>query len=797
MGFYVRTSLRAGPFRLNLSRSGVGVSAGVPGFRVGAGPRGNYVTVGAAGIRYRATLPRSGRPAGRKTSAAPGPLAADAGVVMHDTTGENALTLAPTGPGDLVAQLNEAGQRRRRWPWLLTGLLVLIAVTAPALPLSVPLLLATPFIVVWYALSERAKRTVVTFYQVDGPTATWYEQVANGFAELGSLGGAWRIQESGAIDSTHQYKVNSGASTLVRRSATVFTVTPPRTLTTNISVPSLTCGKDSLLFLPDRILVRSDRSWSDLTYDTLQITSTSTRFIETDRVPHDGEQVGTTWRYVNVKGGPDRRFKDNPQLPIMRYGRLEITSPGGLRWIVDCSRVDAATWVASVLSRPVLPAISAAVDSTQAVSAPVVPPPIVPSPSAAVPRVTALPPVVTPARAATSSSGFAPTRAPQTRFATPGRHGPLFGYADHLHRKRSLAVHDGPFAVIDVETTGFSPHTGDRIIEIAIARVDRHGRVEDEFATLIDPDGRDTGAVFVHGISNDAVRGAPRFADIAADIVARMDGCVLVAHNASFEERFLDAEFARAGLSTGPMPALCTLWLAQETMPTPNHKLATLARHVGISMPDAHAALGDVRAVVALLPHLLGRTTGPIGYPCPPMSARAVRTSTPGRVALRTRAVGLRRGTDGWMSSILARLPMSAGDVGDAGAERYLSLLADVLSDGRIVGDEACALADLAGRAGLGSVQVVALNQRFLESMREAAFEDDTLTTKELTGLHTAATALGVPEYFDDLVSDDDPAGVHGLHAAPVAQAPRQRRCGHCQTPGHYRSTCPDLLITN
>ena len=61
--FYIRDSIRVGPFRFNLSKSGVGVSAGVRGFRVGSGPRGNYVHMGAHGLYYRATLPsRGGRP---------------------------------------------------------------------------------------------------------------------------------------------------------------------------------------------------------------------------------------------------------------------------------------------------------------------------------------------------------------------------------------------------------------------------------------------------------------------------------------------------------------------------------------------------------------------------------------------------------------------------------------------------------------------------------------------------------------------------------------------------------------
>lgn len=56
MSFYIRKSIKAGPFRFNLSKSGLGVSAGIPGFRVGTGPRGNYVHMGRNGIYYRASV---------------------------------------------------------------------------------------------------------------------------------------------------------------------------------------------------------------------------------------------------------------------------------------------------------------------------------------------------------------------------------------------------------------------------------------------------------------------------------------------------------------------------------------------------------------------------------------------------------------------------------------------------------------------------------------------------------------------------------------------------------------------
>jgi DNA polymerase III epsilon subunit-like protein len=181
---------------------------------------------------------------------------------------------------------------------------------------------------------------------------------------------------------------------------------------------------------------------------------------------------------------------------------------------------------------------------------------------------------------------------------------------------------------------------------LAIARVDKNGRIEDEYATLLNPEGRDTGAVFVHGISNEAVRNAPLFSDVVADVLARLDGAVIVAHNAVFEERFIAAEFARSGVTTPPLPALSSLWLGQQTFDTPNHKLGTLAQHAGIPLVDAHSALDDVRATAALLPLMLDRYEPAIGFGHDP--ARGLFDPYRlGAVSPMTRAASLRKGTDG------------------------------------------------------------------------------------------------------------------------------------------------------
>lgn len=387
--------------------------------------------------------------------------------------------------------------------------------------------------------------------------------------------------------------------------------------------------------------------------------------------------------------------------------------------------------------------------------------------------------------------GPGPVEGMSMRVAEPGRVGELFSYGGPSSGKGY--IHDGPFTVIDVETTGFSPGKGDRVIELAIARVDKNGRIEDEYATLLNPEGRDTGAVFIHGISNDAVRNAPLFSDVVADVLARLDGAVVVAHNAAFEERFIAAELARAGIKTPPMPALCSLWLGRQTYDTPNHKLGTLAQHTGIPLMDAHAALGDVRATAALLPLMLDRYRPGIEFGHDP--ARGLFDPYQlGAVSPMTRASSLRKGTDGWMHSLMSRLPMSTSDVSDAAAGEYLEALAAALEDGKIIGGEAKELAKIAGRGGMGAKQVRGLNEQFLELMREAVFADNVLTAGELSELKRAADALAAPGYFDDLqatVTNSIEPAMAELNSSSTTQ--KSRKCGHCRTPGHYRSRCPEL----
>lgn len=150
----------------------------------------------------------------------------------------------------------------------------------------------------------------------------------------------------------------------------------------------------------------------------------------------------------------------------------------------------------------------------------------------------------------------------------------------------------GRFAVVDVETTGFS--RSDRIVEVAVVVLDdQAGSIVAEFATLVNPR-RPMGATGVHGITESMVRSAPAFEQIAVTVADHLNGRVLVAHNLAFDQRFLTDEFERAGFVVDPGFGVCTQQLTGE-------RLTVACQRRGITIESHHRALADARAAAALL----------------------------------------------------------------------------------------------------------------------------------------------------------------------------------------------------
>jgi ATP-dependent Lhr-like helicase len=157
-----------------------------------------------------------------------------------------------------------------------------------------------------------------------------------------------------------------------------------------------------------------------------------------------------------------------------------------------------------------------------------------------------------------------------------------------------------PWAVVDLETTGFDPWPQHRAVEVAVVRLAPAGSVVAEFDTLVNP-GRAVEATEIHGITDQMLRHAPPFAEVAGEVAALLESAVVVAHNVLFDVGFLRGEFQHAGLTLPPVAALCTAQLTRLLYPDTEAKLAECCRRFGIDHGAPHTALSDARATARLL----------------------------------------------------------------------------------------------------------------------------------------------------------------------------------------------------
>ena len=153
--------------------------------------------------------------------------------------------------------------------------------------------------------------------------------------------------------------------------------------------------------------------------------------------------------------------------------------------------------------------------------------------------------------------------------------------------------------VLDTETTGLSAENGDRIIEIGCVELLNRKLTGHNLHHYINPE-RDSheDALKVHGISNEFLRDKPKFAQIADELIAYLEGAEIIIHNAAFDVGFLNKEFERLGkppLSTWVAGVTDTLVMAKQMFPGKRNSLDALCDRLGVdnSGRTLHGALLD------------------------------------------------------------------------------------------------------------------------------------------------------------------------------------------------------------
>lgn len=252
-----------------------------------------------------------------------------------------AADIVDSSSADLLDEINRKQRMFRLWPIVSTAVLIAVLVAMahwPAWGVVTMAILGAIGIFIAYQRDALAK-TVVLFYDLDPALSQAYDALHQWALQMASCARVWHVEAQGRVADR---KYHAGASYVVRRNLTKIRRAQPPYVKTNIDTIAIGVGTQTLHFFPDRLLIVDSRGVGAISYSGLQLRTAPSQFIEDGTVPSDASVVGRTWKYVNKKGGADKRFKDNRELPVCLYDELSIQSSSGLDERLQLSRTNVA-----------------------------------------------------------------------------------------------------------------------------------------------------------------------------------------------------------------------------------------------------------------------------------------------------------------------------------------------------------------------------------------------------------------------------------------------------------------------
>lgn len=315
------------------------------------------------------------------------------------------------------------------------------------------------------------------------------------------------------------------------------------------------------------------------------------------------------------------------------------------------------------------------------------------------------------------------------------------------------------YTIVDVETTGLYPGGGDRVIEIAIIRLDNTGQVLNTYSTLINPQ-RDIGATHIHGITAEDVKNAPMFQDVIGDVIQNLRGTALVAHNVSFDRRFLNAEFKRLNTGLPNIPCFCTLQLSKLIdRGVPSRKLYVLCDYFGIDLEKAHTAYADAKATAELFSLCVRRLGGwqninPKHHCIKSMNSDIDFWPSIEPIGFqynRQMASEEVKNKSSYIESLVEKLPPGAND--DPIIDEYFTLLDRVLEDRIVDENEYSQMELLTNELDMSRDQAIAAHHQYMHHLMVVALDDGVITKTEETDLEAVRRLLNISEtQYDNLL---------------------------------------------
>jgi DNA polymerase-3 subunit epsilon len=311
-------------------------------------------------------------------------------------------------------------------------------------------------------------------------------------------------------------------------------------------------------------------------------------------------------------------------------------------------------------------------------------------------------------------------------------------------------INTSGYAIVDVETTGLFPGGSDRIVEIAVIRLNNDGQVIDEYTSLVNPQ-RDVGPTHIHGITSADILSAPTFVEIVGDVIERIRGTAFVAHNASFDRRFLSFELGRLNCELPNLPYLCTMQLSKKADPrVPGRRLDVLCNYFGIPLKNAHRALTDAEATTELFKTCVECLGGWYNIDPKMLCIRPLCTEVyswpnfkpSGICYCRSNATEKAREQLSYISKLVSKLPAGSSD--DPTREEYLALLDRILEDRRVDQEEFQQMELLAIELGISKEQAITAHYGYMRNLMLVALDDGIVTASEEADLEKVRVLLGL-----------------------------------------------------
>jgi hypothetical protein len=238
--------------------------------------------------------------------------------------------LQDSSADDLLNEFCEKTERIRLSPlWVVLSILLVVGLLIVAAPTwaagTISVICAAGYLVIRGYDAQR--KTVFLNFDLDTEARSKYVELLKVLQVFASSARIWRV----VTEELHRdVKYHAGAKTAVDRKVVSLKLSAPSFVETHLAVWQFALGNQLAYFFPDRVLIYQGGRVGAVSYHDLIVESSETRFVEDEGVPSDSDIVGRTWQYVNKNGGPDRRFSNNRELPVLRYATLWLRSSTGM-----------------------------------------------------------------------------------------------------------------------------------------------------------------------------------------------------------------------------------------------------------------------------------------------------------------------------------------------------------------------------------------------------------------------------------------------------------------------------------